>query len=328
MKGTEIHQIIVNAWPNEALSLRRVQEILKDYKDEQRTSFSRQPGSGRQKSDQRLEGVELIAMAIEEDCTRTVRDLAYDLDMETTMVHRILTEELQKRWVLTRWIPYPVTEGRKAIRVERITDMLEALKSRVVAKNLVIIDEKWFYCRHLRPKNKIGSWISPSGDQIQTARRTPMDKKFMAIVAVTTRGHHFFKVLDRNQAVNSDLYISFLNEMQTAFAQLPYPIRWRNMCLIQDNARPHTSNATTAHLVTKGVRLLKQPPYSPDCNICDRYIFPRLEALRKQNYDTKEELEEFLGEQLPTFHGERMKDALDMLRKDMESILQKGGEYL
>lgn len=328
MSGSEIHHILENAWPNEALSLRRVQTILKEYNDGDRTSFVRESGSGRRKSDERMEGINKIREALEEDCTRTVRDLASDLQMPKTMVHRIVTEDLQKKWVLTNWIPYPVMEDRKAVRVERITDLLETFESRIALENLVTIDEKWFYCRHLRPKNKIGCWISPGGDQIQTARRAPMEKKFMAIVAISLRGHHFFKVLDRNQSVTSLLYIQFLNDMEAAFAEFPHPIRWRNMRLIHDNARPHTSHETTNFLLDKGVRLLKQPPYSPDCNMCDRYLFPRLEALRKVDYATKEELEDFLREQLPNFHGHRMKAALEDMRQDMQLIVQKGGDYL
>jgi hypothetical protein len=81
-------------------------------------------------------------------------------------------------------------------------------------------------------------------------------------------------------------------------------------------------------LSAKNVRLLKQPPYSPDCNLCDRYIFARLESLRNDVYDTKEDLEDFLRVQLPTFHGERMKTALQNMRADFQSIVDKGGEYL
>jgi hypothetical protein len=208
--------------------------------------------------------------------------------------------------------------------------MLEVFESRIVQSNLVTVDEKWFYCRHLRPKNMIGSWVLPGGDQIQTARRTPMDKKFMAIVAVSLRGLHYFEVLPRNQCVDSTVYIEFLNKMFISFGDdlQRHPIRTRNMSLIHDNARPHVSQATSAYLSGKGVRLLKQPPYSPDCNLCDRYIFPRLEALRKNNYETKEELEEFLSQHLPTFNGERMKDAYEDMCKDFRDILDKGGDYL
>mgnify|MGYP003543328803 CR=1 FL=1 len=102
----------------------------------------------------------------------------------------------------------------------------------------------------------------------------------------------------------------------------------RDMHLIHDNARPHASQATTTYLHNKGVKLLKQPPYLPDCNLCDSYIFPHLEALRKDKYETIEELEEFLRHHLPTFHEERMKGAVENMCMDLRSNLEKGGDYL
>ena len=56
MKGTQIHSIIERAWPGDGLSLRRVQEVLKDYEDGERTTFTRTSGSGRPKSMERTEG--------------------------------------------------------------------------------------------------------------------------------------------------------------------------------------------------------------------------------------------------------------------------------
>ena len=40
-----------------------------------------------------------------------------------------------------------------------------------------------------------------------------MEKKFLSIVAVSTRGNHFFKVLDRGTTLDSQGYIDFLSEM-------------------------------------------------------------------------------------------------------------------
>ena len=330
MKGTQIQSIIHQAWPDNDMNVRRVQQIMEEFRNGQRTTFNRAPGGGRQQSEARVEGVHFVEEAITKDCTLTLRDIANRFDMSTSMAYRILSENLGRKWLLTSWIPHELTEQMKATRCERITDMLESFKSRNVKNNLVTIDEKWFYCRPMRPRNKIGSWATADGDRRQTPRRTSMEKKFMAIVAVSVRGHHHYKVLNRNECVNSETYIAFLEEMGQSLLHQDqwHPIRMENMSLVQDNARPHVSQATMTFLHDKNVRLLKQPPYSPDCNLCDQYIFPRLESLRKDAYETKEELEYFLRAQLPLFHGERMKVAFEKMCADMERILEKGGDYL
>ena len=44
----------------------------------------------------------------------------------------------------------------------------------------------------MKPRNVIGSWLIPGGDEVprQTLRRTNMEKKFMAVIAVSQRGQH------------------------------------------------------------------------------------------------------------------------------------------
>ena len=42
---------------------------------------------------------------------------------------------------------------------------------------------------------------------------------------------------------------------------------------------------------------IKQPPYSPDMNLLDRYVFRNLEfARRNKSFNNKEEVEHFLNE--------------------------------
>ena len=88
--------------------------------------------------------------------------------------------------------------------------MLTALSSRIARANFITIDEKWFYCRKMLPRNVVGSWMGPDGDRPQTAVRSTMEIKFLTITAVSSRGNHFFKLLDRRTTVDSEVYIAFL----------------------------------------------------------------------------------------------------------------------
>ena len=84
-------------------------------------------------------------------------------------------------------------------------------------------------------------WITPGGDEElrQTPRRTTMERNFMAIVAVTKRGSHYFEVLNLNESVNSERYIQFLNRLIIFLRNLNPPILPENMRLIQGNASSH-----------------------------------------------------------------------------------------
>ena len=224
-----------------------------------------------------------------------------------------------------------LTDGNKAVRVQRCRDLIEALSVRLCKKNLVTIDEKFFYLRNLRPRNTIGCWIDPSGDTVharQTARRSTMEKKYLAIVAVTQQGQHYFEVLPRNTLLNSEKYISFINDMLHYLRNCENPILPENLRLIQDNARPHVSALTLQFFQEMNIRLLKQPAYSPDCNLCDRYIFPRLEALREDDFDNIDDVKNFLETKLREFSQRRMQVALEGMIVDMQKIADIGGSYL
>ena len=59
-----------------------------------------------------------------------------------------------------------------------------------------------------------------------------------------------------------------------------------------DIARPHTALMTRAFFESNEITLVKQPPYSPDMNHLDRYIFRNMEFDRKdQHFAIKNEVE-------------------------------------
>ena len=73
----------------------------------------------------------------------------------------------------------------------------------------------------------------------------------------------------------------------------------------QDNARAYEAQVTLEHFEDENICLIRQPPYSPDHNLCDRYIFPRLESLRDR-FDSPDDISAFLDEHLPHFTRNRM----------------------
>ncbi len=56
--------------------------------------------------------------------------------------------------------------------------------------------------------------------------------------------------------------------------------RWE-MVVQHDNARPHVARNVTEWIETQHMSLLKQPPYSPDTNLMDRFLFRNYEVFRR-----------------------------------------------
>ncbi|QQP49681.1 Hypothetical protein FKW44_010435 [Caligus rogercresseyi] len=50
-----------------------------------------------------------------------------------------------------------------------------------------------------------------------------------------------------------------------------------------DNARPHTATDTREFLTRRDVEPVKQSLYSPDPNLCDRFLFRKLKQLLRED---------------------------------------------
>ena len=94
-----------------------------------------------------------------------------------------------------------------------------------------------------------------------------MTKKFHIVVVSNFNGNSYFEVLHDGGSINSERYIRFC---ENAFDSLKLThIQRHRIQWMHDNAPPHRSQQTKVFLESSGIRLLKQPPYSPDF-ICNR----------------------------------------------------------
>ena len=186
-----------------------------------------------------------------------------------------------------------------------------------------MIDEKWIYEKPLPPLQRFRSWIHPGGDRPQVARRTMADKKFHIIVACNFRGDFLFHVFQPGETVNAERYINFVDKT----LQLR---RQNRLSIMHDNARPHTAFVTQRFFEEKGITLVTQPPYSPDFNLLDRYVFRNMEFCRRELElksipEVEAFLQEFLSQKLTRF---KLARELHRLIDDLQAITANNGDYL
>ena len=55
--------------------------------------------------------------------------------------------------------------------------------------------------------------------------------------------------------------------------------RWSGDHLLHDNASSHKCEVVKSFLASGQVKVLNHPPYSPDLNPCDFFLFPRLKKM-------------------------------------------------
>ena len=299
-------------------SLRRIQDIAKDFKTKERVSATRKEGSGRPQSLTNNENTEKVRKAIEEDNRLSLRGIAAITEINVSSVYRILTENLKFKSVFAKWIPHLLTEDHRRQRVQEAEHLLQNMKG-----SIVVVDEKWVYCDHLPCRQNNQLWVAPDGDRPTQPRRIISDQKFHIIVACNFRGDFRFHILERNQTINAQRYVEFLESI----LNMARPGRLE---LMHDNARPHTAVVTRDFCEQHGITLVKQPPYSPDMNLMDRFIFRNLEFDRRgTRFENKEHLtvylENFLQNNMTKF---KLAREMHCLKEHLQDVIDMEGNYV
>ena len=327
----QIFDILSNAWKDESPSKATVYRVYQEMQSGVRTSFEDEKRSGRPKTACIPENADHVQELIKVKPHITIQELAEEVDISQGSVYTIVTVYLQLTSRCSRWVPHSLTDEQKLHRVTVAPEWLGVFQSFSdvdLLHRIVVIDEKYFYHRSLGTKESNRAWCLDSDERPRVPRRTMNDAKSHVICATSFCGRFHFLVLE-NASVNSEVYISFLSDMHAKFVHERNSLGWKDMILIQDNARPHISKKPTDFLRSKGVRVLKQPPYSPDYNLCDRWLFGTLERKRKkQNFASVHNLEEFLQEALQGLDKAAQERQWVHLKEGLTAIIDASGDYL
>ena len=331
MTPQETHNFITTAWGDTATSLRSVYRLLKEF-TEGRTSLEEKERSGRPASSATVENVEKVNNLIQENNQVSLRALEDLTGIPRSTVYRIIVEKLGLRLVKVRWVPHLLSQDNKEERVSRAEGILVLLRSQRFLRGdkvLVVVDEKMLYHRAIGNKSCNHAWVTPGGDGPCKARRLQIERKTMIIVAVTSDGRFSFEVLERGESINGERYQQFLMRMEHNFRRHVQPLSWNRMLLMHDNARPHTCNKVSDFLQSKGVELVKQPAWSPDFNLLDRYVFASLENARVNiDFDDTVHISQFLTDHLKNVCSGQFSTQLTLLELDLEDIISCSGDYL
>ena len=110
MPGSKTHELLTTALGENIIGLRQVQRIMKEFEDGTRTSFDCIEGSGRPKTEKRLQLVEEVKAELLADSRMSIRDLSTKFDASRQMIMDIIHNDLGFRSVHCKWIPHNLTE--------------------------------------------------------------------------------------------------------------------------------------------------------------------------------------------------------------------------
>jgi len=316
-KPKEIYDLLYTAWGEEMISDRRVRQLAQQFKDGERETVKRKDGSGRPRDSRTPDNVTEVRQLLEDDPHLSKSALSNITNISESSIQRIIVKDLNLHSVSARWIPHTLSDVQKLNRTDGARRILQKING-----SIMVIDEKWLYKLPMPPVQNMRAWVGPAGDRPEVPRRIISDEKYLIIVACNFRGEHYFEVIPRGTGINAEVYCTFLQHMMD--------VRRRgNLKIMHDNARPHKARMTENFLEENGIDRLPQPPYSPDMNLLDRFIFRNMEAQRKDYVIADiNDARRFVENYLNTFSRRLLTNELANLRMDLQRIIDNGGSYL
>lgn len=328
----DIYDELCSAWQEQAPSYSAVKKWKVEFSRGERTSFEDAPRSGRPQSSRTADKVREVEEAIKDDPKLSTRDLALFLNIGNATVHEILTEDLSMRNVCSVWIPHHLSAMNMDLRVGSAKHIRKCLASLKMMKydHYAVMDETWvnFDPQFTKAENRV--WIGKDEPRPQVARPALTNRKTMLMVAFTANGRFSVRATAPGETVNSELFVDFMKTTGNKWRTLrKSPITLKELHWQMDNARPHTSAQTKAFFEDRGVSLVWQSPYSPDYNICDRFLFNTLKAgLRRETFETHLEVEEAALRLLREISEEVLHRQVDELYEHLQDVINAGGQYV
>ena len=290
---TETLNSINQVYGDESLSRTRVYEWYTRFK-EGRESVEDDDRCGRPSTARNDETIAQVREIIRSDRRQTIDDVANVVGISHGSCHAILADELNMHRVCQHMVPRMLTEDQCEDRATVSGELIDMVDQDPGVLNRIITgDETWCYLYDPQSKRQSSEWKSPSSPRKQKFRADRSKGKVMLEVFFDSKGIVHFEFIPEGRTVNKIIYVEILRRLRDAI-QRKRPELWeaKNWILHHDNAPAHRSFMVSEYLTKSQVRVLPQPPYSPDLAPADFYVFPRMKKLLKgRRFQSTEEVQ-------------------------------------
>jgi histone-lysine N-methyltransferase SETMAR len=328
--GSEIVEEMVKVYGTHAPSKATVYNWLHHFKDG-KENFEDEPRSGCPSTVITDANIERVRAQIIKDRRQTLNEVAEELGMSRSSVHRVLTDHLGMSRLVCRWVPKLLTEQMKNNRVRDCHELLTMYKadpSEFMAR-IVTGDESWLHYYEPETRQQSSQWMARGDCPPVKAKSCPSAGKRMATVFWDCQGILLIDWLPEHRTINSDYYITVLSNLKDAIKRERRGKWSRGILLQHDNARPHTSFKTTAAVRELGFKTLPHPAYSPDLAPSDYWLFGAMKKpLRGRHYSNLSSLASGVSQWVRDTPKEWFTQGLQKLPDRWEKCISLRGEYV
>ena len=303
VKPIEIHRRMRIQYGDRCMSRTQVYEWTEKFKNGV-TSVKDSPRPGPAFTAVTEDNIAAVENVIRENRRVTVNEVASLLDISVGSAHHIIHDELQFRKVCARWVPKRLTSEMKERRVDACQELLRRYEAdgEAFLQRIVTGDESWVHFYEPQRKRQSMEWrhtSSPKPKKVQAQRSAG---KVMLTLFWDYNGPILEHYMPRGSTVTSATYSNLLREnLKPAIRQKRRGLLTTGVCLLHDNARPHTAKATVSTIEELRFECIPHPPYSPDLAPSDFHVFGPLKgALTGTQFRDDDEVRSAVHEWLRT----------------------------
>lgn len=328
--STEVFDEIKTTYGDKMMNRTSVFKWCKNFKDG-RTSVHDDQRSGRP-SIATDELVEKIEKAIRTDRKLTLDELSeIFLEISRSLLHEIISKTLGYHKLSARWVPKQLTDQNKLLRVQCAQEVLERyeLEGNDFLDLIVTGDETWV--AHYTPEAKRQSlqWRHSTSPAAKKFKTTISGKKVMASVFWDSQGIILIEYLPQGQTINADRYCETLRKLRRAIQNKRRGLLTKGVCLLHDNARPHTANVPKQLLSSYGWDVLSHPPYFPDLVPSDYHLFTSLKMhMGGKRFSSDEEVMEEVKKWSKELAGDFFDTGIKKLIPRLKKCIERDGDYV
>lgn len=255
----ETNKMIREAYGDSALSYSQVSRWLKAFK-EGREEVHDEQRSGRPSTSKTDNNVARVRQLLDSDRRLSIRMVANELNLSSTVVFRIVTEDLAMRKVCAKLVPKVLSDDEKTNRAEISSELLQRVEIEPdYLDNVITGDETWVFEYDPETKRQSSEWHTDQSPKPKKARMSKSKVKTMLIVFFDSKGVVHKEFVPQGQTVNAAYYVDVLERLRKRVVRTRKDISatWQ---LHHDNAPCHNALRVREFLAKHQVPTLPHPP--------------------------------------------------------------------
>ncbi len=168
-----------------------------------------------------------IKASLDQDKSKTIRQLAHEFNLALSTIHCALRKHLKLKKHPAKWIPHFLTDMQKQRRLRisrRILGMLR--RSPTLPSRILTGDESFFHVYDPAARQTTAAWLECNETRPSKVRGSKWSKKVMLIVFWDSKGVVLHEFVPAGMGVNRLFYAGFMCCLREAVRR-KRPALWR-----------------------------------------------------------------------------------------------------